>query len=254
MSVRFDASADGYSATTGLPGTAFTALCWGRLAVDRNAYSTFLSVDNNSASQVLAIQTTTSGNDPYLWCEPHGVGWLEEAPDIVLTVGSWYRMAMSRNGTAIAYYLATAAGAVSSVTGTLTGGLTASRLRVGQSPSSGEWLNGNIANLKVYNAALTQAEIVTEWGNWRAQRTANLLRHHKWQTAAETTDYSGNGWALTAAGTPVFEATNPTIDDSSPSVGTLLRIGATAPAALRIGTTPVPRAYLGSTLVWGTAP
>ena len=38
MSVRFDASGDRYTATTGLPNTVFTILCWVRVAVDRNAY------------------------------------------------------------------------------------------------------------------------------------------------------------------------------------------------------------------------
>lgn len=235
-----------------MPGTAFTALCWGRIAVDRNAYSTFISVDNSATTQVLAIQTDTTGTDPYLWLAPHGTNFLEESPDISMTVGSWYRMAMVRNGTAVTYYLATAAGAVSSVSGTLTGALTATRFRVGQSPTSGEWLNGNVANVKVYNAVLTQAEIVTEWGNWQAQRTTNLLRHHKFQAAAETVDYSGNGWSLTSNGTPTFEATNPTISDSAPSGASPppLRLGSTSITALKVGTTSVSKLYLGSTQLW----
>ena len=96
--------ADRYTATTGLPGTVFTALWWGRIAVDRNAYSTFLSVDNGTSTQVLAVQTGTDGVNPLLWMQPSGAGDLEESPAVTMTVGSWYRMAIVRNGTAITYY------------------------------------------------------------------------------------------------------------------------------------------------------
>lgn len=220
MSVRFDGSTDSYSATTGLPGTTFTALFWARIAVDRNAYSSLVGVDNGTGDQVLNIQTDQDGVSPYLWLAPHSPGYLEESPAVPMTVGSWYRFALVRSGTAVTFYAAAATGGVSSVSGTLTGTLNQTTLRIGHSPTAGEWFNGNFANLKIYNAALTAGEIETEWGNWQAQRTTALLRHHRWQTAAETTDYSGNGHVLTAAGSPTFEATNPSLADSAPGGGT----------------------------------
>lgn len=256
MSVRFDASADNYVATTGLPGTTFTVTLWGRIAVDRNQYSSFVGVDNTTENQVLSIQTDTDGVSPYLWLAPHGTNFVSVSPSLSMTVGSWYRMALVRSGTSVTWYLATATGAVSSGAGTLTGTLSQTRFRLGHSPKSVEWLNGNIANVKVYNAALTQAEIVTEWGNWQAQRTADLLRHHKFQSAAETVDYSGNGWSLTSAGTPTFEATNPSIADSPPAGADplLWRLGSTAVSSLRVGTTAVSGLYLGSAQLWPGAP
>ncbi len=84
-------------------------------------------------------------------------------------------------------------------------------IRIGDDPVAGEWLNGTVANVKLYGAALTQAEVEAEWGSWTAIRTANLIRHHTFQTAAETTDYSGNSNALTASGTPTFDSDNPPI-------------------------------------------
>lgn len=257
MSVRFDASGDRYTATNGAPGSTFTALWWGRIAVDRNAYSTMLAIDNGTTSQVLSVQTDTDGTSPYLWLAPHGTNFLDESPTVAMTVGSWYRFAIVRNGTAVTYYAASATGTIGSASGTLTGTLTATTLRLGESPAGGEWWNGNLANLKIYSAALTQTEIVTEWGNWQAQRTTSLLRHHKWQTAAETTDYGPNGYALTTVGTPTFEATNPAINDSAPGGGgggvSGMAVGASALAALRVGDTLLSRAYVGSTLLWQAA-
>lgn len=257
MSVRLDAAADGYTATSGLPGTVFTATWWGRIAVDRNTYSTILAFDNNTDTQLLAVQTDTNGVSPYLWLEPHGAGFIEAAPAVSMTVGSWYRFALVRNGTAVTFYVAPASGSISVGSGTLTGALNITRMRVGNSVTSGENWNGNAANLKIHNGvAMTQAQIVTEWGSWQDQLGA-ALRHHKWQNAAEVTDYSGNGHTLTAAGTPTFEATNPTLTDSPPPAppsGSKLRVGATAIAGLRVGTAAALRAYLGSTLVWGSAP
>lgn len=257
MSVRFDATGEHYTATTGIPGTVFTACWWGRIAVDRNNYSTMLCIDNTTDQQILAVQTDTGGVGPYLWLAPHDPGWIDEAPDTDMVVGTWYRFALVRNGTAITFYMGLPSGTIAIGSATLLGPLTATRLRVGRSTVSTEWWNGNMANLKVYNAALTQAEILTEWGNWRAQRTADLLRHHKWQTAAEGTDYSGNGWTLPVTGTPTFEATNPAIADSDPGPPPAvpsLRVGNAPVSTVRIGVDQATKVYLGATLLWQNTP
>jgi hypothetical protein len=209
VSVRFDATGDQYTAATGLPGTTMTALWWGKIVTDRNTYSTFVSIDAGD-TQVLAVQTDTDGVSPYLWVDPEADGFLDISFP-AMTVGNWYRMAVVRSTTAITLYLAASSGSVTSGGTTLTGALTPTALRVGQSPTSGEWINGSVANLKIYNAALTQAEIEAEWSNWSAVRSADLLRHHKWQSAAETTDYSGNGHSLTSGGTPTFDSGNPSL-------------------------------------------
>jgi hypothetical protein len=215
MSVRFDASGDQYSASTGLPGTSFTAVWWARIAVDRNAYSTMVAFDNNTEDQVLAVQTDSDGVSPYLWLKPHGTGFAEASPSLSMAVGSWYRFAIVRSGSAITFYAAPVSGSVSIGNATLSGSLGITRMRVAHSVVSNEWLNGNIANLKVYNSALSQAEIITEWSNWQDQK-GGILRHHTWRNAAETVDYSANGHVLTSGGTPAFSAENPSLADSAP--------------------------------------
>jgi hypothetical protein len=205
MSVRFDAN-EPYTATTGIPTPPFTVTLWGKIAVDRNDYSMFVAIDKNDITNGYLLGTDSDGIT---------FGLFSAVNDILgsaLTVGTWYRLAVVVNGTTTTLYQATATGAVTPTSGTSTTTFTPTRFRIGADAfTGGEFLNGNVANVKVYSAALTQAEIITEWGSWQAQRTANLLRHHKFQTAAETTDYSGNSFALTASGTPTFDADNPNL-------------------------------------------
>jgi len=211
---------EGYTATNAAPGSTWTLCFWARIAVDRNTYSTFVSVDNATTGG-LALQTDSDGLTPYLWGEP---GTVTTASVSALTVGDWHRLAVVRNGTTQTVYRATASGVVTSANQTGQN-FTATTLRLGMSPLAGEQLSGHLANVKLYSAVLSQSEIVTEWGDWAAIRTSNLVRHHKFKDAAETTDYSGNGNSLTVVGSPSYSAENPTIDDSTPASEAITLVG-----------------------------
>lgn len=220
MSVLLNAD-EGYVATNAAPGSTWTLVFWARIAVDRNDYSTFCSVDAGGTSGGLVLQTDSDGVTPYLWGEP---GTVTTASVSALTVGDWHRLAVVRNGTSQTVYRATASGVVTSANQTGQN-FTATTLRLGMSPQAGEPLSGHLANVKLYSAVLTQNEIVTEWGDWAAIRTSGLVRHHKFKDAAETTDYSGNGNTLTVVGSPSYSSENPTIDDSTPASATITLVG-----------------------------
>jgi len=217
MSVRFDASGDRYTATTGLPSTVWTATMWARLASDRDDYSTLFSLHNGTDDEVIALQTGDGGRDLRVWIEP-AAGNVD--PGVKMTVGVWYRVAVVRDGSDIAYYFGPDSGAPTTDTGTLTGAVNQTVLQFSEAPTSSEgtrrW-NGNIANFKLSSAALSESEIIAEWANWQPQRTADLLRHHKWQSGASTADDSGNGHTLTVGGTPSTDSgnPNPTIGDGA---------------------------------------
>lgn len=232
MAVRFNSNTDELrNSTIGLGTGDFTYLFWGKITTNRSAYSTFAGFDNGTATQVCTIQTEDGtaalGRNPYLWVEPMGAdGFVDLTSDAAMTVGTWYRFAVTREGDTITYYQETASG-IESASGDLTGTLTCTNLKIGDSITGGEWLNGAIANLKIYNDTLTQTEIEAEWGNWRPQRTANLVAHYKFQTGLSTTDDSGNGNTLTQVGTPITEATAPTdpsgLGDSDPVTADLTK-------------------------------
>lgn len=65
-----------------------------------------------------------------------------------------------------------------------------------------EYLNGNAAHIKIWDAVLTQAEIEQEKWSVRPQRIANL---HLWSPLfKDDFDYSGNGKNWTSGGADTF--------------------------------------------------
>jgi len=205
MAARFDASTDLYSATTGLPaGTAWTATCWAYITTDRNAFSGAVGIANSGVTDGVAIETGVDGTTWGAFDAATSVG------AVAATVGAWTRLAVAVNGTAVTFYGAAAGSALTSASGTLTGGgVTPGRLTIGDDGFGG-WLNGRVAAVKLWAATLTLAEIENELGQYLPVRTANLTRRHPLLTA-ETVDHSGNGNALTAGGTAAATEDGPPI-------------------------------------------
>jgi hypothetical protein len=203
VSVLFTADNQAYRATTGLPGTVSTTIFWAYLVGTRAADGTMAvwnasgtnghNVEVNATTGVLHFDSITGGFDS----------------SATFTAGVWRKVALVLNGTSATLYSANTGSALASVGTNTTTALTYSDLYIGafNNATSGVWFNGRIANLKVYNAVLTLAEMEAELASWTAIRTANLMRHHKFQVA-ETTDYSGNGNTLTG-GTGATTAGDP---------------------------------------------
>lgn len=78
---------------------------------------------------------------------------------------------------------------------------------IGRSVFGGDGLQARIAHMRVWEAALTEAEWTTEWNCTTAQRAANLWAEWRFVNAAgAATDSSGNGRSLTVNGTLSDEA------------------------------------------------
>jgi hypothetical protein len=82
-----------------------------------------------------------------------------------MTVGTWYKTAVTWTGSTITLYIAASGSSLTQVgTGTLS--ITANVLRIGESIYGGEWLNGCLANFKHYSFVLTTAEMEAELANY----------------------------------------------------------------------------------------
>lgn len=205
MAVRFDASTDVYTATTGMPtGGTYSFTCWVCLDADQNNYT--------------AVVEFQQGADVGLWLEAFadgttiGLGSVstDMAGGRATTVGQWSRFGVSLNGTSCTLVHGGDSGALTTSSGTLTGIPTApTKLFVG-SDEYNAWLNGRVAAFKVWNATLTTAELAVELTQYVPVRGANLLRWHPW-VGAETTDRSGNGNDLTAGSTATATGDGPPI-------------------------------------------
>jgi len=203
MAVRFDAANDAYSrAAVHATGSAVSIILW------------VYFVSNTGAETDLAIIGAGGAGDG-------GAVWLSNMPSgttyrafnadgsasigaQVVATGTWYRMAVTRSGTAAAFYSGPEAGALTAASGTLSRAA-ADTLTLGSYYGINSNLNGRMAAVKVYNAQLTAAEVEVETRQYVPARTANIFGWYPW-LGPDTTDYSGVGNNLTAgAGTPTVE-------------------------------------------------
>lgn len=188
MAVRFSADGQGYSTSGGIPGTTYTVTTWVYLVVDRDDISSFWVHDQNG------VDGHQIGTD----IDGVTLQFASAGPTIngsALTVATWTRVAFVANSTTGTLYQGAAGSALTSTSGTIPAP-TLNILTIGMFTGGTQWLNGRLANFKVHNAVLTQAEIEAELWSWAPVRTANLLRVHPFH-GASTADNSGNGNTLT---------------------------------------------------------
>lgn len=196
MAVRFASGTDEYTAATGLPSAnVWTITWWTQLVVDRNDFSCQVSVGVNGA--YVDVSTFSDGTTVGVFDTVTYSGTPLGAS--TFTVGTWYRMGLSVNGTTANYYHADAATAALTVD-TAAGNFTATNppggLAIGDSVNFGNFFwSGRIAAFKMWNAALTQAEVEAELAQYQPRRTDSLLRFHPFVTT-EAVDYSGNANSL----------------------------------------------------------
>jgi hypothetical protein len=191
MAVRFDADGKDYNTTSvGVTTAPFTIMCWWKISVDRNAFSTAFSMDNGSTTgNSVAVQTQADGVTVQVYTYPGALGPNATAQ----VVGDWYRIAVTLSGTSLVFYHGASTGALTLYPQTVGTPVGMTTLRIGE--TVGEWLNGCVANFKVYAAALTQAEVEREFSYYQPSRTDQLVHWYPF-LRTETTDYSGGARTL----------------------------------------------------------
>jgi|SRR5262245_8034022 len=199
MAVRFDADTEDYTNTTGTYniGTC-TITCWVRIDVDRNAVSSAWCIDDGASIAIL-LQTLSDGVTWQMADTATGNSTLFAA-----TVGVWYYIAAVKAtgaGATVVYWAAADTLPLSSASSSHLESSTVSVLRIGASVNSGEWLNGSIAALKVWDGVnLTQAEIERERFQYLPHRTTNLIAFYPLLEGGNTVgakqDFSGAGNVL----------------------------------------------------------
>ncbi len=201
--VRGDSTSDDLIYDTSAPSGDFTIMMWVYIVTDTNTFAVFMYMGED----------TLCGGTSYINCSIwFGVGGdgttlsvfalsdvAERLGGSNLSTATWYHVALVGNtgpGEALTLYL----NGVSDDTGT-TGSASpysAERVRFFLNPDV-ENFNGRIAAFKLYNAQLTQAEILQEMRHIRPVRTANLWQWAPLWGSGDVNDYSGNGRNFTAA-------------------------------------------------------
>jgi hypothetical protein len=207
--VRFTASTDKYTrVATGLGGgTDMTWACWVKIVVDANFYTAFLAVDN-AGSNYIFMGTPADGTALQVDSNSGGLNTTVQA-----TVGAWYYMAFTWKSAAFDSIFIAAAPATTLTEYTnfnSVGPLDTGTFFIATN-GFGSPLNGSIAAVKLWTAALTKTELEAELPKYAAQRTANLWASYPFNAGPSTTDASGNGRTLTTGGTPVLDSSGPPI-------------------------------------------
>lgn len=194
MAIRFDAIPDNLNRSR-LAG-AKTVMAWVYIITDRNSYSAFFGLDANEI-----VSTDSSGTRLMHWD-----GSLERT-GTNLSTGTWYHLAYTSDGDStgngFAVYLN---GVVDISNGARSAAASGSTMFLANDAYD-EWLYGRMAHVKVWNAALSAAEIAQEVYTIRPQRLANLW---SWLPIIETgtarsNEWSGSGNTWTVGGSVVDE-------------------------------------------------
>jgi hypothetical protein len=208
--VRFDASTDGlsYAATGPDPAaTGYTVTFWAYMSVQQTADSAMFRYggNNTSGTSTANIEASSGGVVPKVFTTGGTY-----ASNLTMSVRAWYRIAytITTGGTGT-FYTAAATGSVD-----VASGAAATTQRdlhtVGLSgDGSGEFWNGRIARVRVWSAALTQAQVVAEWASTTPVVTSGLWADWPLASASDLTDHSGNGRHLTAGSTAVTTEAGP---------------------------------------------
>ena len=207
MSINFPASSSSQIMvnSTSPPASAlYTVIAWMKFTSASISY--IISLDSATAGQYCLFGKII-GN---LYIDWAGSGSTQTAGPAA-TTGTWYRYAAVINGTAATLYTGTATSQLSVATQSAnyvqpTGTLS---WKLGGSTANSNNAAGELANVKIYNAALTQQEIEEEMWQYLPKRTANISRWYP-LVVNELNDWSGMGRTLTG-GTGVTTTTGPPI-------------------------------------------
>jgi hypothetical protein len=189
VAARIAGSGQVYSRALSLGSqTALTACFWWKISVDLNTWSSALFIDNGQADN-WGVQTGADGTTANAVMDGNSTA------SVAMTVGTWYFIGLATSGTTgTLYYKAAGSSTLSTTAITGVTATSAATLRLGDSPW-GEWLNGCLAAVKVWNAQLTAAEIDLEAQQYAVNKIASLVSFHP-LVKAETADYSGNARTL----------------------------------------------------------
>jgi hypothetical protein len=236
VAIRFSASDEAIKFTTE-PANPWTVTFNFKLTSDRNDWSAMFAVESgdpgaNTSGQIL-VTTDTSGVDLQANDGTGGTGL-----GVSATVGVWGKCAVSVGNapnTFIVYVANTLAGAldVNNIGTVSLSGL--DRFLFGNN-SFGEFIDGVIDNIKIFNSVLSQAQIEAELETRDQVLTPYIhLPMVGADVTAQLADTSGNGRNGTALGTLSIETGAPIDGGGITGSGTGVAGGAEASGAGQVG-------------------
>lgn len=204
MSVRFNNQADRLRRDTNVPALNAVTICgFVQLVVDTNNFSTFSAIHDSGGANYQVHETDGDGVTQTLFDNP-GSGFANGA----LTVGTWYFVAYTAGPTEQWMYRMPVGGSsfTKASSPESNGATVLDHLFFAGHDLASEPLNGRLRSWRVYDAVLSEAELLAEAASLTPVRTSNLNSFFAFDTAAnKLVDSSGNGRNLTAPGAGAWE-------------------------------------------------
>lgn len=200
MGTRFDASTDKLTrSSVSFPNSGtYTILGWCYLTTDQNTYSGIFSIEDAAHSTATATLDTLVNGTTMIAFDSTGSNEATGPNGAAMSTATWYRAAVTVGSGTTTVYSGTTTGALTATGAARTQSSTPDRIAIGGT-LFGDFWNGRIVGVKVYNATLTAAEVEQELAQYRPVRTADLIAWYP--LISDIKDYSGNGLDLTAGGT-----------------------------------------------------
>jgi hypothetical protein len=215
MAVGFDASADQLSRTTNLPSasTAMTACGWVRRDADRNDYSSILWFTNSGGASYTGLAFNADGTTLSVFGTGTGAQEGNIAAGGQPAQGAWIFVAVVQSGTTVTAY-ASPEGSTSFYTGTCTATNYTPAFFGAGNDGTGFYLNGAMQYIRVFNSALSQANLEAE----KVATAAVAAELFDWRCNdnTDTNDISGNARNPTVGGALTTQ-TGPTISPGGTS-------------------------------------
>lgn len=211
MAVRFDNPADrlSYSGTLFDPSAGMTIALWALWDDSTGVTAPTLLRVNLSGTGNGLITGTEDGSDGPIYFSSTG----SVRSQALFPIGEWRRIAITRSGTTGWIYAGAATGATDADTAVVGGAAVPTEICLAGRAAADAInpFNGRLAFVRIWTAALSQAEIEAEWMSPTPIRTANIFANWPLNSATDLTDTVGAKTLTVQSGGALTDTTGPPI-------------------------------------------
>ena len=193
MATLFNATAETFGRTANLPSiSSFTVMGWIYLVSDVNNQVGMFRFGNSGPDLNYELVTLSDGTTLSTW---NGAVGASSVSGSALSLATWYHVAITVSGTGAGQFLAYLNGVLDI---TNNGDATNTAVQLDISQDIGSSKNIRIAAVKVWSAALSATDIISEMRQYAPVRWSDLNAWYPMLNAAtDNNDFSGNANNLT---------------------------------------------------------